>query len=49
MEIEKTNKMLKKLKDHGFQVLSFGDSFKNPFEEISPEYFNEKVNDALED
>ena len=45
MKIEETNKILKKLEDYGFKVLSFGNGFENPFEEISEEYFNEKVNE----
>ena len=49
MEMENSNKILKKLNDSGFEVLSIGNSFKNPFEEISPEYFNEQLTIALMD
>lgn len=44
---EATNKILKYLQEYGFKILSFGSGFNNPFEEISEEYFNEKVNEAL--
>lgn len=48
MDIKETNKILKKLNDYGFRVISWGDNFDNPFEIIDEEYFNEKVNEALE-
>jgi len=49
LTIRQTDKILKKLKDYNFEVLSFGSSFENPFEVISEEYFNEKINEALEE
>lgn len=48
LTIEQTDKILKKLKDNGFEVLSFGNDFGNPFYEINEEYFNEKINEAIE-
>ena len=49
MEIEQTNKILNELANAGFNVLSFGTSFNNPFEYIDNDYFNEVLNRALED
>ena len=45
--LELTNRVLDKLKDRGFKILSFGNSFINPFEEISDDYFNEIVNEVF--
>jgi len=46
MEIEKTNKILNKLKDYGFEVTEPSETGYG-VEIISEEYFNEKVNEAL--
>lgn len=49
LQTKTTDKILIALKNAGFEVLSFGTSFVNPFEVIDEEYFNEKVNEALKD
>jgi hypothetical protein len=46
---EQSKRILEKLGDAGFKVFSFGTSFNNMFEEISLEYFNEKINEVLND
>ena len=48
MKIEETNKILEKLKDYGFEVTEPAEKDYG-VEVISEEYFNEKVNEALED
>lgn len=45
MKIEETNKILDKLEDCSFKVTTPKDY---GVEIISPEYFNEKINEALE-
>lgn len=49
LDINQTNAILLKLQDYGFKVVCRGNSLKNLIEEISEDYFNEKVNEALEE
>lgn len=51
---EQTDKILKKLKDYGFEIIDtqIGHGEKLDIfniQVISEEYFNEKINEALED
>ena len=48
LTIEQTDKILKKLKDYGFEVTEPAESGYG-VNIISEEYFNEKINEALED
>ena len=50
MKIEQTNKILEKLRNYGLEVVDMGDCptwLLQPI--VSEDYFNEKVNEALED
>lgn len=49
LTIEQTDKILKKLEDYNFQIIDLEESGIGKIEEISEEYFNEKVNEALEE
>jgi len=47
---EQTDKILEKLKDYQMEIIDLeSSSIKNGIAVISEEYFNEKVNEALED
>ena len=50
LDIEQTDKILKKLRDYGLEVVDMEDCPKwmqQPI--VSEDYFNEKVNEALEE
>jgi len=51
---DQTDKILKKLKDYGFEIIDLQKGHKEQMDIfniqiIGDEYFNEKVNEALED
>lgn len=53
MEIKETDKILKKLRDYGFEIIDLQKGHKEQLDifniqVMSEEYFNEKVNEALE-
>ena len=53
MELKETNEILKKLRDYGFEIIDLQKGNKEQMDIfniliISEEYFNEKVNEALE-
>ena len=47
MSRKESDRILNVLEEKGFQILSFGDSFDNMFNEIGEEYFNEIINEYL--
>lgn len=48
LTIRQTNRILKKLKDYGFEIIDENNSSLGNIQIIDEDYFNEKVNEALE-